>query len=663
MAASAGAIRAGQAYVEITARDGAFFASMNRIRDQMRTVGRSMAVAGAGGLAIGTGVVSSILAAAKAFADVGSELNDMSGRTGVATDALSVLRFAAQQTGTDMAGVETGVRKMQKAIFEAGNGSEQAAKALGALGLSAEQLQGISADQQMGLIADRLLGIPDAGDRAAVAMQVFGKAGTSLLPMLAGGSSGMAAFAAEAQRLGIVMDQETAGKADALGDALDSLKAAMMGAIVQAGGAAAPILTQLAGELSTLAGRAGAFIAENSAMVMTVLKAATAFAAASGVIAAVGLALNGLSTIIGAVQASFGVLSSLSVLLSPVGIVAAGVAASIALIAAAARELSPEFKAATDAMLGLNAVRDTGNAEADAATQRNAARDAVEAARAEAEASRERKDAEDKAAEARKKAMDRGQQIRDQVATPEEKLRAQIDELKALRDQGAVDTQTFTRAIDAAKKAAADEMMRARDNAAPERAGFSSAGTFGAAGAIGIGPELAKLEDPTKQIAENTAATVDAIANSALSGTSLPAIAEAVAPPPSATPSAELLPGEFQAQMDAIAEAVATGGDIAGAADRGSAAFRASIGAPPVASLTATPIGAETAAPRAVATQAAADAGTQTASQMAALAASVNTMSAKLVAAVGRTTEAIVATGKVLRQIADNTKELGGALV
>ncbi|NBW13184.1 MAG: phage tail tape measure protein, partial [Caulobacteraceae bacterium] len=611
-----------------------------------------MAMAGAGGLAIGTGVVSSILAAAKAYADVGSELNDMSARTGVATEALSVLKFAAQQTGTDMAGVETGVRKMQKAIFAAGSGSEEAAKSLAALGLSAEQLQGMSADRQMGLIADRLLGIPDAGDRAAVAMQVFGKSGTALLPMLAGGSDGIRQFATQARQLGVVMDQQTAARADALGDAIDALRASMLGAFVQVGGAAAPILTQLAGNMSSMASAAGQFVAENGELTVTLLKASAALTAVSGTAVVAGAAIGGLGTVFGGLRAAFTMLGGLGALFSPVGLAVGGVTAAVAGVGLAARQLSPDFRAATDALLGFNAAQETGAAEAAAAAeanaeaQRAAAREAVEAAQEAAEAARVQREAEERLAAARKKLESRGLQIRDQVATPEEQLRSQIAELRQLREANAIDAQTFTRAVDAAKASAVDAMIRKGGDVKTARDGMTSAGTFGGVDAIGIGPELARLEDPMLQIERNTAATVDAIARAAIGEGAVTGIAATPAPPQM---PADLLPGEFQAQLDAIAEAAATGGDIAGAAGRASAEFRASMGAPPAASLTATPIGTETAAPRAVATQAAADAGTQTASQMAALAASVNTMSAKLVAAIGHTTEAIVATGKVLR--------------
>lgn len=668
MAASAGAIRAGEAFVEISARDKGFQTSMARIRQQMATMGRGMALAGAGGMAIGTGVVGSILASAQAFASVGAALDDMSQRTGIAADELSILKFAADQSGTDMAAVETGVKKMQKAIFEAGNGSKEAAAAFSMIGISAQQLQGLTADQQMAMIADGLMAIPDAGTRAAVAMQIFGKAGTTLLPMLAGGSAGMQAFADEARRLGLVMDTDTATKAAVLDDAIAKLKMSFMAAFIQVGAAVAPILTQVADTLSTLAGTVGQFIAENTGMVVGVLKAAAALTAVSAVVVAVGGVLSGLSTIIGGVQASFGVLSSLSVLLSPVGLVAAGVAASIALIAMAARELSPEFKEATDALLGLNEANDPKASQESADAKKKqaaAAAAATEEAKAQAEAQREAeakaRQEQEKADREREALMQKGEQVKASVATPEEQLRDRIAELQKLKDAGAIDATTFARAVDEAKQQAMNAMGRGQEGQQQEPQ-FSTAGTFGSVQTIGIGPELARLEDPTRQIAANTKATVDAIVQSAIGGAgAAPIVAEA---PPTAPSGADLIPGELTAQLDAIAMAAATGGNVDEAAMQASREFRASMGVPmpgAAQSPTAMPIGAEVATPRAPAVQQQADAGTEAATSLATLNVSMNAMSARLIAAMAKTTQAVEDTIGVLKQIAENTTDLGGS--
>lgn len=292
---SAGAVKAGGVFVEIGADPTKFFSALKGVNKSIASMGKAMQMSGAKMAGIGAGVVAPIFASAKAFADVGSALNDMSKRTGVATDSLSVLKYAAEQTGTDMGGVETAIRKMQKAIFEAGNGSKEAADALAMVGLSAADLEGLSANQQMGRIADGLMAIQDPGERAAIAMKLFGKSGTAILPMLEGGSAGMAAFADEAKRLGLVMDAETAAKADSLGDAIDALTSSMKMAFIQVGAAVAPMLTDMAKGMAVVAASVGNFITNNQALVVSAFKIGVALIAAGTAVSTLGSVLVGAS--------------------------------------------------------------------------------------------------------------------------------------------------------------------------------------------------------------------------------------------------------------------------------------------------------------------------------------------------------------------------------
>lgn len=313
-------------FVEIGADPAKFFAALKGVNKSIASIGKSMQSAGTKMSALGAGVVGPIFASAAAFSSVGSSLYDMSKRTGVAAESLSVLQFAAEQTGTDMSGVETALKKMQKAVFAAGTGSKEAAKALEMVGLKASDLAGLSADQQMGKIADGLMSIKDPGTRAAVAMQIFGKSGTDILPMLDGGSAGMAAFADEAERLGLIMDSETAAKADALGDAIDAVKLSMKMAFIQVGSAVAPILTQVAQAIALVVASVGKFIRENKAFVVSVLKGGAALIGIGTSIAGIGLSLQGLSGGISLVLKGFGLFSALA---SPVLLVAGGIGAAV----------------------------------------------------------------------------------------------------------------------------------------------------------------------------------------------------------------------------------------------------------------------------------------------------------------------------------------------
>ena len=68
------------------------------------------------------------------------------------------------------------------------------------LNLTVEDLNRLKPEKQFELIADRISKIPNPTARAAIAMQIFGKTGTSLLPMLAGGAKRMEGLRAEPGR-------------------------------------------------------------------------------------------------------------------------------------------------------------------------------------------------------------------------------------------------------------------------------------------------------------------------------------------------------------------------------------------------------------------------------------------------------------------------------
>ncbi len=323
---SAGAVKAGGVFVEIGADPAKFFAALKGVNKSIASIGKAMTSAGIRMSAIGAGAVGPIFASAAAFASVGSTLSDMSKRTGVAAESLSVLKFAAEQTGTDIAGTESALKKMQNAIFNAGNGSKEAADAFATVGLSVADLAGLSADQQLGKIADGLSAIKDPGTRAAASMQIFGKAGTDILPMLEGGSVGMEAFAAQAKRLGLIMDSQTAAKADSLGDAIDSVSVSLKTAFIQIGAAVAPMLTELANGLAAIAANAGRFITKNQQFVSTLLKAGAALFVVGGAVTGVGHSLKGFSEGITLIVKGFGLFSALA---SPVLLVAAGIGAAV----------------------------------------------------------------------------------------------------------------------------------------------------------------------------------------------------------------------------------------------------------------------------------------------------------------------------------------------
>jgi TP901 family phage tail tape measure protein len=96
MAASAGAIRAGSAYVEIFARDGQFQQSMSRIRARMMTLGTQLRQAGTGMTIAGTALGAPFVFAARTAAAFSLEMARVRANTGATDQQFASLNAAAK---------------------------------------------------------------------------------------------------------------------------------------------------------------------------------------------------------------------------------------------------------------------------------------------------------------------------------------------------------------------------------------------------------------------------------------------------------------------------------------------------------------------------------------------------------------------------------------
>lgn len=263
--------------MEIGGETGPLSAALKRAQALVAGFGSGIAQVGKAaftGLAAATGAaLGGIIASASHFASAGSEIADASARTDASAENLSALGFAAKQTGTDLGTVEGSFRKMQKTIGEASSGSKQAADALAQIGISAADLQGLNPDEQFDKIGRAVAGVSDSTQRAAIAMEIFGKSGTSIIPLL----SDMDALKAQAQALGVVLTNDQANAADALGDSWDALGSAIGGVENVIGSAVAGPLTQMISTVTNLVIGMGQWVSQSDALQATFAALATGF--------------------------------------------------------------------------------------------------------------------------------------------------------------------------------------------------------------------------------------------------------------------------------------------------------------------------------------------------------------------------------------------------
>jgi len=86
--------------------------------------------------AAGAAVTGAIALSIKSFAQAGDEIQKMALRTGLTTESLSELKFALEQSGSNIEGFEKGIRRMSSFIQDGRDGLTETTRALDSLGIA-----------------------------------------------------------------------------------------------------------------------------------------------------------------------------------------------------------------------------------------------------------------------------------------------------------------------------------------------------------------------------------------------------------------------------------------------------------------------------------------------------------------------------------------------
>ena len=179
-----------------------------------------------------------LAAMAKGAIDAADNMNDLSQKTGVSVERLSQFDQAAKASGTTLEAVSGAMVKLGRNLAESDTGP--AAKALTQLGVSATDASGKlkTTDQIMLEVADRFKTMPDGAQKSALAIQLFGKSGADMIPLLNGGRKAV-------ESLSVTMTGKFAKGADEVNDKMVSLQTKLVELSVKLGTALMPVLMRL----------------------------------------------------------------------------------------------------------------------------------------------------------------------------------------------------------------------------------------------------------------------------------------------------------------------------------------------------------------------------------------------------------------------------------
>lgn len=214
------------------------------------TVGAGAAAAAIAAVAAAavTGAVA-LFNLTKKTAEYGSEIFDASEKTGLHAESLSAMKLAADQSGSSLEQVTSGIAKFSKTVGEAADGSKEAAAKLKALGIDPQEALA-DLDTALAKVFKQIVEAKPGIEQITLAQKAFGKSGADLLPFIKSFDGDLEKLVKRARELGITIDDEAARASDEFGDTLDTLSAQFDGLGRTIGTVFLPIFTDMAKALS-----------------------------------------------------------------------------------------------------------------------------------------------------------------------------------------------------------------------------------------------------------------------------------------------------------------------------------------------------------------------------------------------------------------------------
>lgn len=153
-------------------------------------------------------------------ASLGSHISDTAEQFGVSIEALQRYQYTANLAGVKTEQFNAALAPLSRQIFEAGNGSKEAAEIFRKFGVALKDSSGkaLSTEEVIGSIADQIAKIDDPAKQAGLAMRFFGRSGSKLVPILKQGREGLRQIGLGLDRLGGPISKEAAESLDALDD-------------------------------------------------------------------------------------------------------------------------------------------------------------------------------------------------------------------------------------------------------------------------------------------------------------------------------------------------------------------------------------------------------------------------------------------------------------
>lgn len=167
--------------------------------------------------------------------------------TGLSTDQLQEYAYMAELVDTDVGTITGSLTKLTNNMQSASNGTGDAYKAFQQLGIDVTNADGTlrDANDVFDEAIDKLGQMENQTERDALTMDIFGKSGKELNPIIDAGSEALDQFRQEAYDMGYVLDNDTLQSLGGIDDNMQRLKNTFDSAKNQIAVALAPVVADI----------------------------------------------------------------------------------------------------------------------------------------------------------------------------------------------------------------------------------------------------------------------------------------------------------------------------------------------------------------------------------------------------------------------------------
>jgi hypothetical protein len=228
------------------------FASMKRAADTVKSAFAAIGVS----LSVGA-----IINFGKSAINAADDMSKLGQKIGVTTEEVAGLQLAFRLAGAGGGVMETALAKLAKEA-ESGN------KAFAQLGVQTKNTDGTmrSTSQILRDVADRFMVMDDGAQKTALAIQLFGRAGAQLIPLLNSGSQSLEEMDEMARKLGLTISTEAGKQAELFNDTLELLSLSMDGVARKAIMPLLPALNGIAQGMLTTTTESNALLTASDAL-------------------------------------------------------------------------------------------------------------------------------------------------------------------------------------------------------------------------------------------------------------------------------------------------------------------------------------------------------------------------------------------------------------